>query len=211
VAATIYQAFMLRLAREVARGAIEDRDLVERWLDRSNSGFVNHVTSPWRWQSHLLDLWEEGDEGLIGRSWDEFALDSLRAALDYLADRFGADPEEWRWGRVHRMTFPHPLGGANALFARIFNRSIEAGGAQETVSQIAFDPNDPFNAVWAPSWRMAIDMADPDAGRWQSFTGQSGHPASPHYDDLQERWLRGETQPMAGEGPWETLWLEPPD
>ena len=58
---------------------------------------------------------------------------------------------------------------------------------------------------------MAIDMADPDAGRWQSFTGQSGHPASPHYDDLQERWLRGETQPMAGEGPWETLWLEPPD
>jgi penicillin G amidase len=211
VAATIYQAFMLRLAREVAREAIEDRDLVERWLDRSNSGFVNHVTSPWRWQSHLLGLWEEGDEGLIGRSWDEFALDSLRAALDYLTDRFGADPEEWRWGRVHRMTFPHPLGGANALFARIFNRSIEAGGAQETVSQIAFDPNDPFNAVWAPSWRMAIDMADPDAGRWQSFTGQSGHPASRHYDDLQERWLRGETQPMAGEGPWETLWLEPPD
>ena len=32
------------------------------------------------------------------------------------------------------------------------------------------------------------------------FTGQSGHPASPHYDDLQRRWLEGETQPMAGEG-----------
>ena len=209
VAATIYQAFTVRLAREVARAAIGDRDLVERWLDRSTSGFINHVTSPWRWQSRLLDLWSEGDPELVGGPWDELVLDSLRAALDYLGDRFGADPAAWRWGRVHRMTFPHPLGEANPVFGRIFNRSIEAGGAQETVSQIAFDPNDPFKAVWAPSWRMVIDMADPDAARWQSFTGQSGHPASPHYDDLQERWIRGETQPMAGEGPWETLLLEP--
>ena len=107
------------------------------------------------------------------------------------------------------MTFPHPLGEANPLFDRIFNRRIEAGGAQETVSQIAFDPNDPFNAVWAPSWRMVIDMADPDSARWQTFTGQSGHPGSPHYDDLQERWRRGEMQSMAGDGPWETLDLEP--
>ena len=30
------------------------------------SGFTNHVTSPWRWHSHLLRLWEEGDDELIG-------------------------------------------------------------------------------------------------------------------------------------------------
>jgi penicillin amidase len=209
VAATIYQAFTIRLAREVARAAIGDRDLVERWLDRSGSGFTTHVTAPWRWQTRLMDLWEEGDAELVGRPWDELALDSLRAALDYLADRFGPDPDEWRWGRVHRMTFPHPLGEANPLFGRIFNRSLEVGGAQETVSQIAFDPNDPFTAVWAPSWRMVVDMADPDGARWQTYAGQSGHPGSPHYDDVQERWRAGEMQPMAGEGPWRELTLEP--
>jgi penicillin amidase len=210
VAATIYQAFTIRLAREFARAAIRDRDLVERWLDRSTSGFTNHVTAPWRWQTRLMDLWEEGDEELIGRSWDELALDSLRAAHDDLADRFGPDPDaSWRWGQVHRITFRHPLGEANPLFDRIFNRTLAAGGAQETVSQIAFDPNEPFTAVWAPSWRMVIDMADPEGARWQTFTGQSGHPGSPHYDDLQDRWLRGEMQPMAGEGPWEELRLEP--
>ena len=209
IAATIYQAFTIQLARELARAAIGDRDLAERWLDRSATGFTNHVTAPWRWQTRLMDLWEEGDAELVGRPWDELALDSLRAALDYLEDRFGPDLERWRWGRVHRMKFPHPLGEANPLFDRIFNRRLETGGSQETVSQIAFDPNDPFTAVWAPSWRMVIDMADPEAARWQSFTGQSGHPGSPHYDDLQERWLAGETQPMAGEGPWRTLRLEP--
>jgi penicillin amidase len=210
VAATIYQAFTIRFAREFARAAIRDRDLSERWLDRSESGFVDHVTSPWRWQTRLLELWEEGDRELIGIDWDQLALDSLRAALDDLADRFGPDPSGWWWGRAHRLVFPHALGAANPLFSRIFNRSLETGGSQETVSQIAFDPGDPFNAVWAPSWRMVVDMSDPErTGRWQIFTGQSGHPGSPHYDDLQGRWRAGHMQPMAGEGPWATLVLAP--
>ncbi len=209
VAGTIYQAFLLRLAREVARAVIGDRDLSERWLDRSDSGFSSHVTSPWRWHSHLMKLWEEGDEELVGRPWDELALEVLSGALDDLTEDFGADPEAWRWGHVHKMEFPHPLGEANPLLRRLLNRSLEAGGAQETVSQIAYDPNDPYRAVWAPSWRMVADPTDPDRSRWQMFTGQSGHPASPHYDDLQPDWLQGRTQPMAGEGPWRELDLVP--
>ncbi len=209
VAGTIYQAFLLRLAREVARAAIGDRDLSERWLDRADNGFTPHVTSPWRWHSHLMSLWEEGDEGLIGRPWDDLALEALRGALDDLGNRFGPDPDGWRWGRVHEMKFPHPLGDANTLFDRLLNRRLRTGGAQETVSQIAYDPNDPYNAVWAPSWRMVADPTAPDRSRWQMFTGQSGHPASPHYDDLQADWLAGRTQPMCGEGPWSELELTP--
>jgi len=209
IAGTIYQAFLLRLAREVARCAIGDRDLCERWLDRADNGFLPHVTSPWRWHSHLMDLWEEADEELIGRPWDGLVLEALAGALDDLGERFGPDPENWRWGRVHELKFPHPLGDANPLFDRLLNRRLRAGGAQETVSQIAYDPNDPYNAVWAPSWRMIADPTDPDRSRWQTFTGQSGHPASPHYDDLQVDWLDGRTQAMCGEGPWSELELVP--
>ncbi len=209
IAGTIYQAFLLRLAREVARAAIGDRDLCERWLDRADNGFMPHVTSPWRWHSHLMSLWEEGDEELIGRPWDGLVLEALAGALDDLGERFGPDPEGWRWGHVHEMEFPHPLGEANPLLRKLLNRSLRAGGAQETVSQIAYDPNDPYKAVWAPSWRMVGDPTDPGRSRWQMFTGQSGHPASPHYDDLQADWLDGRTQPMAGEGPWRELDLVP--
>lgn len=209
IAGTIYQAFLLRLAREVARAAIGDRDLCERWLDRADNGFTPHITSPWRWHSHLMGLWEEADEELVGRPWDELVLEALAGALDDLEERFGPDQQGWQWGKVHEMEFPHPLGEANPLLHRLLNRSLRAGGAQETVSQIAYDPNDPYKAVWAPSWRMVADPTDPDRSRWQMFTGQSGHPASPHYDDLQPDWLEGHTQLMCGEGPWLELELAP--
>src|SRR6266516_3793097 len=106
IAATIYQAFTLRLAREVTRAAIGDRDLAERWMDRADNGFIAHVTSPWRWHSHLLALWAEADDALIGRPWDDFVLDALRAAMDYLESRFGSDLAGWRWGKVHPLVFP---------------------------------------------------------------------------------------------------------
>src|SRR4029450_12551648 len=102
VAGSIYQAFILRLAREFTRAAIGDRDLAERYLDRADNGFTAHSTSPWRWQAHLLDLWEEADEALIGRPWDELVLDALRGALDDLGDRFGPNPARQTWGRVCR-------------------------------------------------------------------------------------------------------------
>ena len=187
----------------MARAAIGDRDLCERWLDRADNGFTAHVTSPWRWHSHLMELWEEGDEELIGRPWDELVLEALAGALDDLEERFGPDPEGWRWGHVHEMEFPHPLGDANPLLRRLLNRRLRAGGAQETVSQIAYDPNDPYRAVWAPSWRMVADPTDPDRSRWQMFTGQSGHPASPHYDDLQADWLEGRDPADVRRGPLE--------
>ncbi|MGH2952524.1 MAG: penicillin acylase family protein [Solirubrobacterales bacterium] len=209
IGASIYQAFTLRLGRLFAREVIRDRDLAERWLDRADNGFSTHVASPWRWQSHLLALWAEGDDELVGRPWDELVLDALRGALDDLSERFGPNPAAWRWGRVHALEFEHALGAANPLLALIFNRTLEVGGAQETVTQVGWDPHAPYRAIWAPAWRMLADPREPERSRWQQFAGQSGHPASGHYDDLQPRWLAGETQRMAGEGPWRVLELTP--
>jgi penicillin G amidase len=209
VAGTIYQAFLLRLAREFTRAAIGDRDLAERYIDRADNGFIAHVTSPWRWLSHLLALWDQGDEELIGGSWDELVLEALRGALDDLEDRFGPDQAGWRWGEVHALRFPHALGGAHPIAERIFNRRLHPGGAEETVAQIAYDPNHPYEAIWAPSWRMVADPSAPDRSRWQAFTGQSGHASSRHYDDLQPPWEAGQMQPMAGEGPFDRLVVAP--
>jgi penicillin amidase len=207
VAASVYHAFVIRFAREFTRAAIHDRDLSERWMDRASNGFLDHNTSTWRWYSHLLSLWDKGDEALIGRPWEELVADALRGALDDLEGAWGLDESEWRWGRVHKLDFPHALGSVNPLLGRIFNRSLEVGGGEETVCQVASDPARPDQAAWAPSWRMVADPVRPERSRWQAFTGQSGQAGSGYYDDVMERWLEGENQPMAGEAPWHTLTL----
>ena len=73
---------------------------------------------------------------------------------------------------------------------------MEAGGASETVTQNGYLPTEPFKGVWGPVYRMLADLGDPARSRWQLTTGQSGHPGSPHYDDMIEGWRTGKTNPV---------------
>ena len=136
------------------------------------------VSSPWRFQERLLELWDEGDPTWFaspqqpeGRGWNDVALEALEKALDGLEERFGDNPDRWRWGRVHAAEFMHPFGAANPLFRRIFNRKVEVGGASETVTQNGYLPTAPFKAVWGPVYRMVADLGDPSRSRWQLTTG----------------------------------------
>jgi len=80
----------------------------------------------------------------------------------------------------------------------IFNRPARPmGGDPSTVWQAAYVPAFPIQQIhFAPSWRQIIDLADWDNCRGVHVPGQSGHPASKHYDDLIEPWLRGEYHPL---------------
>ena len=200
IAGTIYQAFTLTFANAVAAAAIPDATLRDRFLNKSELGLIPVVSSPWRFQARLLELWDGGDESWFaspehpeGRSWDDVALEALAAAIDGLEQRFGHDQERWRWGKVHGVHFSHPFGAVHPLFERIFNRRVETGGASETVLQNGYPPTEPFTGTWGPGYRMLADISEPGRSRWQLSTGQSGQPGSPHYDDLIDGWLHGRT------------------
>ena len=59
------------------------------------------------------------------------------------------------------------------------------------------DPAAPFLYVNGTVFRGVYDFADPDSSVFIISTGQSGHPLSRHYDNLGERWRRGEYIPMS--------------
>jgi penicillin amidase len=210
-AASVYKAFIVHFARAVSEAAIGDPQYAARWRSKSLLGFTAMTSSPWRFHAHLLDLWKEADEQLIGgSSWDELALDSLDAAIDELEREHGRD---WRWGKVHGLRFPHALGEGSTLpsklLDRMLSRRLEAGGGQETVAQIGFVPHEgEYTGSWAPSYRLLADLGSPERSRWQHMTGQSGHPGSEHYDDLLDDWLAGRTNPIE-QPPVATLRLEP--
>ena len=214
VAGSIYHFFSHHFALLVSEAVIGDADDAERWRSKSQLGFTPMTAAPWRHHARLIELWDEADSGLIGgRDWDALAIEALTNALDDLTARFGADPEAWRWGRAHQIHFAHPLSEGEAapsrLLDKLLSRRRPAPGGHETVNAIGFVPYDgSFTGIYGPTYRLLADLGDPDASRWQHMTGQSGHPGSPHYDDLVDPWMVGRTNPVAQPSE-ETLTLLP--
>ncbi len=89
--------------------------------------------------------------------------------------------------------------GRFGLLGLIANIRHETSGGDFTLrrSQSQGGRNEPHAARFGAGLRMVVDFADPDSSRVVISTGQSGHPFSRHYDDLNEVWRRGDTIRMS--------------
>ncbi len=127
------------------------------------------------------------------RTREDVLVLALGDAVAALRKQYGDDAGKWTWGNLHRLEFKHTLGGVKPLNL-LFNRpSLSMGGDGSTVWQVAYVPQFPIKQLhFVPSWRQIIDLADWDNSRAINLPGQSGHPASKHYDDMIGPWSRDE-------------------
>ncbi len=199
VGGTLYEVVRYTLVRNLFEPAL-GAELTSRWMGRGfhpvlmqSNEFFGHDTVT---LLHLLDApdswWVKqagGREALLSRS--------LKQAMDWLTKELGPDTSAWQWGRIHRAIFPHAMGMQKPL-DQVFNRGpLPIGGDADTPCQTAFVPGEPYdNKAWAPSFRQIVDLGDLSRSLCIVPPGQSGHLASPHYDDLAEPWVRGEYVPM---------------
>jgi len=203
IAAAIVQAFFVHLVRRALEervGAMADFLLGRPVHPLRDAGhfFINCA-------SWLLRLMEERPDWFPGRTWQQAMEEALVEAVRDLRRRLGDDMTRWQWGRLHRLLLRHPLGQVRAL-APIFNRGpYPVGGDANTVAQAAFLPYDGYEVVsFAASWRMIVDLADFNRSLGVIPGGQSGNPASRHYTDQLQLWLRGEYHPL----PWDRAQVE---
>jgi penicillin amidase len=124
-------------------------------------------------------------------------LPALRETIGVLRRSFGRDPAGWAWGRVHRVTFAHEMArlpGIGRLWKPI---TLPAAGDGHTINQSDVAPHfPPAPANIIASCRLIIDV-----GAWDECLaalpgGQSGHPASPHYQDRLAEWRAGGYFPL---------------
>lgn len=133
----------------------------------------------------------------------ETCTDIARAALDeallQLRERFGRNLESWRWGDVHEAAHDHPVLGRIPVLGWFVNirQSTSGGDFTLNMGRTAGIGDTPFLNVNGAGYRGVYDFADPDSSVFIISTGQSGHPLSPHYDDLSVLWRRGEYVPMS--------------
>ncbi len=195
VAGSIYQVTQHFALRRLFRPHLGD--LTEPFLGVGFHPVIAPITLGFMDRSFLIGqriLIENDKEWLGEQTREQLLAESLADALRWL----GSQGSDWSWGHIHSAGFHHPLGAKKPL-DKLFNRGpFPYGGDTNTVWQAAFVPRLPISPAggFTASWRMIVDLADWDASRAVHTTGQSGHPASPHYDDMIWMWLRGQYHPM---------------
>lgn len=127
------------------------------------------------------------------------ARQALDAALIDLSDRFGPEVESWRWGDAHVARHDHPALGRMPVLNWVVSlvQSTSGDGSSIARAPVLGAEENPWAAVAGAGYRGVYDLADPDSSVFVIATGQSGHPLSRHYDDLSERWRRGEYVTMS--------------
>jgi penicillin amidase len=201
VPATIYEVFREQLRRRVFRDLpLSIHALLHGQGTHEPLGYLGSV-----FHSQATSLVVRlVNELLATESGTAIVSEAFRATIAWLRARLGPDPARWQWGRLHRIGFTHVLGRGVPLLDRLLRLSrgpFPAGGDGDTIAHCGVDPWHPFDGgMFSVSYRQLFDLGDWDAARFILPTGQSGHPGSPHYDDMVKAWLRGEYRPLLFSG-----------
>ena len=153
----------------------------------------------WEWFVHLLEKPESPwfDLGKGERRDDVLRL-ALQQAVDYLRQELGPRMVDWKWGKLHQLTFGHVLGQQKPLNF-IFNIGpFPIGGDGTTIWASYTSWHDmKQRSVVGPPFRFIADLGDLDHCWGLLVPGQSGHPSSPHFRDGVKPWFEGNYHLMA--------------
>ena len=204
-AAAIYSIFLSKLERVVFSAMLGDEEvLLHSYLGVGSTILALQNGYASRNKPLLIRLLHEHDDTWFNSSvitngpktWDAALSSAFHAAIMELREKMGEKAATWKYGSVHKMTYNHPLGMVKPL-DRVFNRGpIPIGGDIDTVNMGASLVNSPETVITVPSYRQIVNLADLKASLSIHHPGQSGHPASKHYDDFIKPWLRVEHHPM---------------
>jgi penicillin amidase len=110
-------------------------------------------------------------------SWEALMLASYAEAKQDLGKMAGPDPAKWALGALRHYRFPHPLARSEKVFE--IEVPATSGGS-----------SNPVNAAAGVSMRFLADLANWDRSRLGITLGESGDPASPHWKDQLDDWLK---------------------
>src|SRR5258708_705773 len=203
--AAVYATFLNKLEKIVFAAMFgEDETLIHAYLGRGSTILAPTNGYASRSKPLLIRLLNQGDDNWFADTavpngpvtWQAACSSALTGAVEELQEKLGNNVAQWQYGRIHRMTYNHPLGTIKPL-NKLFNRGpFAVGGDMDTVNMGAAMPNDPEVVITVPSFRQIVSLADLNASLSGHAPGQSGHPASKHYDDFIKSWLKVEHHPM---------------
>lgn len=163
----------------------------DHMLGREDSPFWNDVSTP-----------EQEDK------WDIFAS-TLAISWQQALFALGADSDSWRWGKIHTYTWESGstkmkpwLTPVESVVVGLLGRYLDRGpfpapGSSNTVNVTGYTIGDGYKTWNIPAMRLVVDFSQPEPMQLLIAGGQSGNPASRHYDDGIALFLTDKNRVMA--------------
>ena len=197
-AAAIYSEFLEHFMRNIFYYKMGE-DLYNEYV------FVQNI--PLRTIMQLMDnpqsIWFDDPATQPRENRDDIIRKSLVDALSELEQKYGTNPADWQWGRIHEVLFKHPFSGVSHIFDKLVNIGpFEIGGDGTTIfnTEYPFTTGDniypqfrhkEFENNLGPAMRYIYDFSAPDEINLILTTGESGNVMSSHYKDMTNYWLNG--------------------
>jgi penicillin amidase len=195
VAASVFHVWYMKLVENAFRDKL-GQDLYEHYFTKQLGFNTFHFLAIPDLLDYPSGFWFGNDRESNVENRDKLAQLSLKQAIDELTEKLGPEISAWRWGRLHAATFRHVLGIAPPLDQILNAGPVEVDGDWTTVNMNGFDYSAGFGAVCIPSYRQLIDLGNLSKSVSMHVPGQSGQPASEHYQDFVEPWAEVEYHPM---------------
>lgn len=141
----------------------------------------------------------------------DILAESLADTIAYAKKHLGNDPVQWQWGKLHTYEWRTATTqmepylpffkrfGAWLLSFYTDRGPYPAGGDFDTINVAGFHKGENFDVWLIPAMRMVVDFSRREPLFLVNSGGQSGNPASVHYDDGIAVWLAGGNRQMSFE------------
>ncbi len=197
---SFYKVAKSIIIKKLYSSAINDKKLIDELLGKGFhsifgplNSFLGHNTP-----TLLRILEDENSFWLKAAGGKEKLLkDGFKNAIDWLKINHGKKSENWKWGNLHAIVFPHALSVQPPLDKVFDVGPFPIGGDTDTPFQTFIMASEGFGGeLSAPSYRQIIDFSDFDKSTVIMPLGNSANLASPYYKNQLNDWFAGKSYPM---------------
>lgn len=192
VGATIYQKWLHLIVEATFKDELGEEDFenfvaTNLYKNTLNTIFYNPSSV---WWDNITTKQKETINGVL--------TNSFKIAVLQLEKQLGSQMNRWQWGKVHQVTFEHPLAKMEILKKWLNVGPFEIAGSNESVLNTMFDftTKGVYKVNAGPSTKRVVDFANIENSYAILPTGQSGHFLSPYYKNQTSNYLKGKYYKM---------------
>lgn len=127
---------------------------------------------------------------------EKLLTEGFKAAIDWLKLNYGTNNDNWKWGDLHAIVFPHSFA-VKPPMDKVFNIGpYPIGGDTDTFQTYIMHMEGFGGELSSVSYRQILDFSDFDKSTVVMPLGNSANMASHFYRNQLKDWFAGKSFPM---------------